>query len=134
MKLIDMMLVSLYLHFVGMKDKGRSVVPWFSTCVAISLFMAISGGLVLKLIMGPYFNNKIAEPAFLAAFLLVGVLCFFSIKIYFFNSGKHIDLSEIYIKKYSSKKRFLYKAFSISILLILPLILGFIIWLKAKPI
>jgi len=128
------MIVSLYLHFVRMKDKGRNVVPWFSTCVAISLFMALSGGLVLKLIMGSYFNDKISEPAFLAGFLFVGVLCFFSIKIYFFDGGKHIDLSEMYIKKYSSKKRFLYKAFSISILLIIPLILGFIIWLNAKPI
>jgi len=135
MKLIDKILISLYLHFTKMKDEGRQVVPWFSTCVAVSFFVAISGTLVLKLILGADLTEKkIPEFIFLAAFFFVGVLCFFIIKNYLFTSEKHINLSEIYISTYSTQERLFYKICAISVLLIVPFVLGFLVWLTAKPI
>lgn len=134
-KLIDILLISLYLHFIKMKDNGRQVVPWFSTCVAVSFFIAISATLLLKLILGANLNDKnICKIVFLIAFLVVGILCFFVTKNYLFSGEKHMHLSDIYINSYSIQKRLFYKIFAISILIIIPFILGFIVWLTAKPI
>ena len=135
MKLIDVILISLYFHFTKMKDKGRQVVPWFSTCVAVSFFLAISGTLILKLILDKHLNDKnVAEITFLMVFMAFGILCFFVTKGYFFNSGKYMEIAEIYDNTYSAQQKLLYKIFSISILLIIPFVLGFAVWWVAKPI
>ena len=133
MSLADIFLISIYLHFNKMKETGRQVVPWFSTCSAISFFAAISGALALKLLLGEKYNGEISQSAALIGFVTLGCLCFFIVKSYFFNSGRHLDLSVKYLEDYSSQKRLLYKILSIGFILLVPICFGFIIWLNAKP-
>jgi hypothetical protein len=133
MKVMDLFLISIYTHFCEMKERGRQVVPWFQTAFAISLFSAISGFLVVKLFFGNTFNNQtVPESSFLAAFLLIGCLCFFLIKRYLFDSQKNIVLSEKYVQEYSSQKRLQIKVISISAFLLIPILLGFAIWFRAR--
>jgi hypothetical protein len=132
-RLIDLFFVSIYSHFLAMRERGRNIIPWFQTDVAISLFLAISIAMFAKVIFGGSFNQKnVSEITFLMIFMLTGVICFFSIKHYFFDSGRHIKTSEIYLVKYSSKKKLLIKTISIFTLLIIPVILGYIIYVNAS--
>jgi hypothetical protein len=135
MNLIDIFLTSLYLHFIKMKDKGRQVVPWFSTCVAVSFFAAITGGLAVKLILYNGRDTKnISEGPFIVVFLIVGLISFVSIKSYYFSGEKHIISSEVYLGKFSDRKKSAITMFSILFLLMLPFAFGFFVWLTSKPI
>ena len=134
MKIINIMLTSLYLHFLKMKDRGRRVIPWFSTCVAMSFFITITVTFIVKLIGGENMNKyNLSTGVFDSVFMLIGILCFFFIKSYFFDSKRYLYLSESYLKNYSSQKRLLYKIFTLTILIVSPFLLGFLIWLYAKP-
>jgi hypothetical protein len=65
-----------------MRERGRQVVPWFQTCVAISLFVAITSTMLSKVILGD--SWKLSESIFLIVFMGTGLICFFLIKQYFF--------------------------------------------------
>ena len=55
-----------------------------------------------------------------------------SVKGYFFNSGKHLVLSEKYINNYSLQKQKIFKTISLCILGIIPFLLIFLLWLTSK--
>ena len=132
-KIVDIFLVSIYLHFCRMKDKGKEIIPWFQTLVALVLFTSISIVLILKLIIGDSLNKAmLPQLTFVLAFILVSAVFFFSIKYYFFDTGKYLTLSQQYMDTNTSKQRMYYKVFSIALLLILPVSLGFLVWLNAK--
>jgi hypothetical protein len=132
MKIIDLFLVSIYLHFCKMRDKGRKIVPWFQTLSSISLFFAITVIFFVKLFLGTRLNSQTApEGLFILGFLFIGAICFFSIKNYFFKNERYIKLSEFYLETYSERQRKYIKIRSITFVMILPIILGFIIWYNA---
>jgi hypothetical protein len=134
MNLIDIYFVFLYLHFNKLKDSGRKFVQWYSTCVAVSLFTSSFSGLILKLVVGSNYNDKISEPVFLIGFMGVGISCFFLTKYYFFRKEKHIHLSEKYMNTYSQRQRSIYKIPALFTPVAIIFGLGFILWLMAKPI
>ncbi|WP_143014107.1 hypothetical protein [Mucilaginibacter pineti] len=114
-----------------MKERGRQVVPWFQTSFAIALFVAISGAMFAKVIAGDLINkDSLPESVFLIIFSILGFGVFFLIKFYFFDSEKHLMLSEIYLKNYSPKRRLIIKATSIGLLFLIPLLLGSIMWIQ----
>jgi hypothetical protein len=132
MKIIDLFLVSIYLHFCKMRDRGRKVIPWFQTLTSISLFFAITIAFLVKVCLGKNFNNQTApEGAFILGFLIVGAICFFSTKRYFFKNERYLKLSEVYMEKYSERERRHIKIRSILFIMIIPFILGFLIWFNA---
>jgi hypothetical protein len=116
-----------------MKERGRPVIPWFQTVFVVTLVASILGILVMKIGFGSDFTDRnISTMVFLSVFILIGCVCFFSVKHYFFDSGKHIILAQRYIEEYSLRKRLFIKTISIGILLLIPLLLGLIIWINAK--
>jgi hypothetical protein len=131
MNILDLFLTSIYLHFCKMKEGGRQVVPWFNACFAIALFVAIAGSMLTKVIAGDSINQtSLPESVFLIVFAIVGVSVFFMIKIYFFDSGKHLILSKEFSEYYPSKRRMLIKTLSIGVLFLIPLLLGVIMWIQ----
>lgn len=117
-----------------MKDRGRQIVPWFQTSIAITLFMAISAVLAIKLLFGENLNgNTLSELTFIPGFLLGGGVCFFSIKRYFFDNGKYLTLSEKYVNRFTPQKRLVHKTVSILLIIAVPVFLGYLLWLNAKP-
>lgn len=134
MKLFDIFLISIYLHFCAMKEKGRQIVPWFQTATAIALFASISVTLCIKLVFGSALQkNNLSETVFICGFMLAGAIFFFSIKQYLFSSDRHLTLSQEYLNKYAEKQRHRYKILSISLVLAVPSLLGYFVWLTAKP-
>jgi hypothetical protein len=100
----DKVLMALYLHFAKMKEDGRSVVPWFSTCTAAAFFIAIVTSMIAKLIIGST-TTDFATSAFLIGIIAVGFLSFFVVKSYLFKNNRHIKLSQVYIDTYTSRQR-----------------------------
>lgn len=134
MKLFDIFLISIYLHFCAMKERGRQIIPWFQTATAIALFASIAITLCIKLVFGSALQkDNLSETAFICGFMLAGVVIFFSIKQYLFSSGRHLTLSQEYLNIYSEKKRRMYKILSIGMVLAVPSLLGYFVWLVAKP-
>ena len=134
MNLLDIFLISIYLHFHQMKEKGRQIIPWFQTVTAITLFLSIGGVLAIKLIIGDRLRkDNLSELVFLIGFMVFAGLFFWGIKQYFFNSGKHLTLTQKYIDSFSEKTRYFHKVVSIAFILFVPTLLGYLVWLKAKP-
>lgn len=134
MKLFDIFLISIYLHFCAMKEKGRQIVPWFQTVTAITLFASIAGTFCIKLLSGTYLQkNNLSEITFITGFMIISAVFFFGIKKYLFSSGRHLKLSQEFVNTYSVKQRHAYKILSIGFVLAVPIILGYLIWLTAKP-
>jgi hypothetical protein len=134
MNLIDIFLTTLYSHFCGMQERGRNVIPWLQTVFVTALVLTISIFLLVDILFPDViklFNNS--ELVFIGCYLIMGCFFFIAIKRYFFDSGKNIELSQKYLIDYSSHKRYLFKVIVIAICLIIPVLLGFIIWLHAKP-
>ena len=134
MKLLDIFLICIYLHFCAMKEKGRQVVPWFQTAIAITLFGSIAGTFCIKLLLGDMLQrNNLSETAFITGFTIISVVLFFGIKKYLFTAGRHLSLSQEFLNTYNYKRQHLYKILSIGLVLAMPVILGFLVWLTAKP-
>ena len=132
MSVIDLFLICIYTHFCEMKEKGRPVVPWFQTVATLSLEVSISSVLLMKIFVGNNSNSgSVSVIIFWLTFLGTGLVCFFSIKQYLFNSGRNISLSESYMNQYSFKQRQIFKIVSICAIMIIPILLGFIVWYKA---
>jgi hypothetical protein len=113
-----------------MKQKGRSVIPWFETCYVIALSLAITASVFAKLIFSKYKNLVLFDNEILLLFLLVGIGVFFLVKSYYFKNDKHIKLMEIYIERYSPTKRNRIR-YTVTIgLTLLPFFFMFIMWLQ----
>ena len=106
MKIIDIILTSLYDHFCRMQKRGRKINPWFQTCSSLAFITIIPFTLLLKIIFNKSLDFKqIPEYCFILLFLTFGICVFFLVKGYYFKNNKHIKLMEIYIKKYSETTR-----------------------------
>lgn len=116
-----------------MRDRGRNVIPWLHTCFLISLIITMSLVLLIDLVIfnGQFRNAHMSEKNFLIIYLIVQISIFFLLKRYYFDAGRHIKLSGEYLKLYSAEKRTFFKTISIIICLLIPFLLGFIIWYKA---
>lgn len=133
MNAIDIFIVTLYYHFCKMQMRGRKIIPWFQTTFVISLIITISFFLILFLgFQGSIKKLKLPEWLFIIIFCFIGGFVFFIIKRFFFDSGRHLFLSEKYINEYSTKRRSIFKIIVISICFLVPLLLGFIFWLNAE--
>jgi len=127
MKILDMFLVTIYLHFFKMKEKGRNIVPWFQTCVSLGMVFAISFALLIKVVFEGSINKKsIPEWLFLLGFMSFAGLVFFLVKIYFFKKNRHLDLITTFLKRYSDSERKLIKIVSVGFLIFLPCIFALI--------
>ncbi len=116
-----------------MRENGRNVIPWFQTSFVVALTSTISLFSLIDIIFSFFIKGVfISEVSFLIFYLAIGFGVFFLIKKYLFDSGRNITLSEIYLIKYSVNQRTLFKFITISICCLLPLLLGFLIWLNAK--
>ena len=132
MNFFDKVLIGLYLHFTKMKEDGRSVVPWFSTCTAAAFFIAIVTSMIAKLIIGST-TTDFAMSAFLIGIIAVGFLSFFGVKAYLFNNERNIELSQVYIETYTSRQRLFFSSAVLFVIIITPFILMFFVWLADKP-
>lgn len=129
MNVADLLLVSLYNHFCNLQNRRKQIVPWFQTCVVIALYGTFSCFIIFRLIF--FYGTpqvKTSEPIFLFIFLGIAFLLFFAVKRYFFDSGKHIKLSEKFIKDYSEEQQKRYKTISLLALTIAPFLLIFLLW------
>ena len=135
MNLIDVFLITLYSHFCGMQERGRRIIPWLQTAFVVALTLTISIFLIGYLLL-PNTIKLInhSEAIFIIVFFLTGCVLFVITKKYLFDTGRNIILSEIYLSKYSTQKRKLFKLIVIGICLLIPFLLGYLIWLNAKPI
>ncbi|QEC71853.1 hypothetical protein FSB73_09435 [Arachidicoccus ginsenosidivorans] len=123
MKIIDIFLVTIYLHFLKMKENGRNIVPWFQTCVSLGMVFSISFALLIKVVFEGSINKKsIPEWLFLLGFMSFAGLIFFLVKLYFFKKNRHLDLISTFLKRFSDSKRKLIKIVSVGFLIILPCI------------
>jgi hypothetical protein len=132
MNFFDKVLIGLYLHFAKMKEDGRSVVPWFSTCAAAAFFIAIVASMIAKLIVGST-TTDFAMSVFLIGIIAVGFLSFFIVKGYLFTNNRHIELSQGYIDTYTSRQRSFFSSAVLFVIIITPFILMFFVWLADKP-
>jgi hypothetical protein len=113
-----------------MQRRGRKVVPWFQTAFVVALFMTMTLVLIVRLLFVELLKG-LAEPIFLSLFFAVGLFWFFILKKFFFEKGKHISLTEFYLREYSDKKRMIFKILVIGSCLFIPLLIGFFIWYNA---
>lgn len=128
----DKVLMALYLHFAKMKEDGRSVVPWFSTCTAAAFFITIVTSMIAKLIIGST-TTDFAMSAFLIGIIAVGFLSFFVVKSYLFKNNRNKELSRVYIDTYTSRQRSFFSSAVVFVIIITPFILMFFVWLADKP-
>ncbi len=128
---IDIFIITLYYHFFQMQKRGRRVIPWFQTAFVIALFVTMTLVLLFRLFYVEAFRS-ISEWMSISLFMLMGLIWFFILKKFYFERGKHITLTEIYLSKYSSKRRALYKILAIGLCLFVPLLVGFFIWYYAR--
>ncbi|SDZ75459.1 hypothetical protein SAMN05192529_101245 [Arachidicoccus rhizosphaerae] len=133
MKILDLFCVSIYAHYNKMKQKGRSVIPWFETCCVIALSLAITALVFTKLILSKYKNLMLFdnENTFLISFLSFCICIFFIVKRYFFNKDKHLKALEMFYGTYSDKQRNRCSFISLSILVFLPLFIYLFLYLQA---
>lgn len=132
MNFFDIFLTSIYTHFCKMKLKRPRVIPWFQTCFVTALTATFCVVLAIRIIfLSNYKRINISEGVFMIIYLIIGCILFFIIKKYYFNSERHLILSEKYQEKYSEKKRLLFKVFSIGFCIILPFLLLYFVWFNA---
>lgn len=129
----DLFLTTLYLHFLQLKDKGRSnIIPWFNTCLVVSLSGTFVTFLILKLIFDREGAFHIQKNMFLFFFFLIGLAYFFLIKQYYFLSGKYLLSCEKYQKLYTKKATVRLKILVFLSCVTAPLLLMFVVWYRAK--
>ncbi|RYU89581.1 hypothetical protein EWM62_14795 [Mucilaginibacter terrigena] len=115
-----------------MKEDGRSVVPWFSTCIAAAFFTAVVTSMIAKLMIGST-TTDFAMSAFLIGIIAVGLLSFFGVKAYLFNNERNIKISQVYIDTYTNRQRSFFSSIVVTVIIITPFILMFLVWLTDKP-
>lgn len=128
---IDIFIISLYYHFFQMQKRGRKVIPWFQTSFVIAMVVTMTLFSAYRLFDENAFKN-VNEWLFISLFMAVGLGLFFLLKIFYFERGRHITLTEKYLNEYSDNKRALFKGLSIGICILLPLMTCFFIWYSAK--
>jgi hypothetical protein len=127
MNFIDIFLTTLYAHFSSMQQRGRKVIPWLHTTFIVALDLTICCVSIANIIKP--FHPK--ERVFLPVFVALGLLFFFVIKRYYFDSKKNIQLMEQYQNMYSSRKKLFLKILVLAIYSLIPFFLLFVIWLRA---
>jgi len=106
MTAIDLFLVSIYFHYIKMKQSGRNVIPWFATCGLMAISMPVTISIIIKMFLKDNFGGEnFSETIFLIFFILFGTIIFFITKKYFFQNEKHIRTLNKYINNYSEKRR-----------------------------
>jgi hypothetical protein len=128
MRLVDIFLTIVYDHYYSMQKKGRRVVPWLHTSFLVALLLTICLTCIVDIVQRIHLKETIFLPAFIAVYLFF----FFFIKRYYFDSGKNLILLERYLEQYSPKRRLYLKVIVLTVCCIIPFLLGFIIWFKAK--
>jgi hypothetical protein len=128
MRLVDIFLTIVYDHYCSMQKRGRRVVPWLYTSFVVALLLTICLTCIADIIQ----QIHLKETIFLPAFIVVYLFFFFLIKRYYFDSGKNLILLERYLNQYSPKRRLYLKVIVLTVCSIVPFLLVFIIWFKAK--
>ncbi|MGZ3846700.1 MAG: hypothetical protein ACXVBH_11625, partial [Flavisolibacter sp.] len=112
--------------FYLMKMRGRKVYPWFNTAFAISL----SGTITITLFFFLFIKkNILSENVFLLFFCILLILIFLIVRSYFIRGG--LELVTQYLEKYSETAKRKNRTISVCICIFSPIILGFLLWLKA---
>ena len=88
--------------------------------------------MIAKLIIGST-TTDFAMSAFLTGIIAVGSLSFFGVKAYLFNNDRNIELSQVYIDKYTSRQRSFFSSAVLFVIITTPFILMFFVWLSDKP-
>ncbi len=85
MNLVDIIIITFYYHFFQRQQKDRQVIPWFNTCVTISLGITMTISLAINLIIPDLFRSYvISEWFFILMFLFLGGVIIFILKKFFF--------------------------------------------------
>jgi hypothetical protein len=132
MKIDSIIIAVLYDHFYKMQKRGRKVIPWFQTVAVLAFAIAILFVLLI-LILAEFFNKghysvDLSETEFIIAFILAIALLFLGIKGHYFNSNKHL----LYLEKFNSlstQKQKIFKILVLTIIVALPFILLFFLYL-----
>lgn len=128
MNITEIVIMSLYNHFLRLSKKRKTIIPWFHTCFALALTIAFCFVLLLKTVF-----YKVYIPQGVNLFIYMGImlLSFFYFKNYFFKDDRYLALDEKYQEVYSEKEKKLFRIYSIAFCILIPVALIFIIRYQA---